>query len=265
MSGPGRISISYEERAGIVIPLAAGGGLPTHSHPQHQLAWAPDGVLTMEAGDFRWVVQRSRALWIPGGVEHGVLPGASGAMLSLYFEPDGCPLRWVSPTIVDATGLVGPLLSYLMELDGGIGTGDRRTRATAVLWDLLEPVPVATLPVILPDDPLALRVALAIRADPADARDLEEWGQEVGASARTLSRRFRAETGVSFASWRTLQRLDAALPLLGAGQPIARVARAVGYRTASAFVAAFRREIGTTPAAYFGASGAGAGEGLTPR
>ncbi|WP_237305516.1 helix-turn-helix domain-containing protein [Streptomyces sp. SAT1] len=58
---------------------------------------------------------------------------------------------------------------------------------------------------------------------------------------------------MGFASRRTLRRLDAALPLLGAGQPIARVARAVGYRTASAFIAAFRRELGTTPAAYFGA------------
>ncbi|MFB8278952.1 helix-turn-helix domain-containing protein [Nocardia colli] len=81
-------------------------------------------------------------------------------------------------------------------------------------------------------------------------------GRQVGASQRTLSRRFRAETGVSFESWRTFERLNAALPLLGAGLPISQVARSVGYRTASAFITAFRREIGTTPAAYFGGSGA---------
>jgi AraC-like DNA-binding protein len=259
-------TVDYAAHSSIVIPLEAGVGVPTHNHPQHQLTWSPTGLLTMVADNFRWVVQRSRALWVPGGVDHAVVPSSSRAMLSLYFEPADCPLRWTAPTCVDASGLVGPLLSHLVKLgtsaDTGTGadadtrTEDRRARATAVLWDLMTPMSVTMIPTILPTDPPALRVALAIRRNPADARDLADWGREVGASARTLSRRFRAETGVSFASWRTFARLNAALPLLGAGQPVARVARAVGYTTASAFITAFRREIGTTPVAYFAGSGA---------
>ncbi|MFD0294995.1 helix-turn-helix domain-containing protein [Streptomyces sp. NPDC059616] len=50
-----------------------------------------------------------------------------------------------------------------------------------------------------------------------------------------------------------LVRLQAALPALAAGEPLHRVSRGVGYGTVSAFVAAFRRETGTTPGAYFGA------------
>jgi len=42
-----------------------------------------------------------------------------------------------------------------------------------------------------------------------------------------------------------------ALPLLAAGRSVSQVASAVGYDTSSAFVAAFRRETGTTPGAYF--------------
>jgi AraC-like DNA-binding protein len=38
---------------------------------------------------------------------------------------------------------------------------------------------------------------------------------------------------------------------LGAKEPVADVARSVGYESASAFVAAFRRETGITPARYF--------------
>jgi AraC-like DNA-binding protein len=73
----------------------------------------------------------------------------------------------------------------------------------------------------------------------------------VGASGRTLAREFVAEAGVPFGRWRTLLRLQAALPLLAAGQPVSRVAGRVGYENPSAFVAAFRRQTGLTPAAYF--------------
>ncbi|MFI9848449.1 helix-turn-helix domain-containing protein [Nonomuraea sp. NPDC051941] len=45
-------------------------------------------------------------------------------------------------------------------------------------------------------------------------------------------------------------RLRAALPLLAEGQPVSRVAHSVGYATASAFLAAFRRTVGTTPRRY---------------
>jgi len=39
--------------------------------------------------------------------------------------------------------------------------------------------------------------------------------------------------------------------MLAAGQPVSAVAGRVGYETPSACVAAFRRETGYTPAAYF--------------
>ncbi len=85
-------------------------------------------------------------------------------------------------------------------------------------------------------------------------RSLPAWGRAVGAGARTLARVWLAETGTSFARWRTLLRMQAALPRLVAGVPVATVAHEVGYATASAFVAAFRRTTGVTPGSYFGRS-----------
>ncbi|MFI7004668.1 helix-turn-helix domain-containing protein [Nocardia sp. NPDC050175] len=246
--------LDYSAYPSIVIPLEATARVGLHSHPQHQLTWVPDGVLAMEVDAYRWIVQRSRALWIPGDTPHSVVPNSPVDMLSLFFDPAECPHRWDKPTVIDATGLVGPLLTYLVGLPNGADA--ERARANAVLWDLVKPMSVTTIPTILPTDPQARQVALAIKNDPTDSRGLEEWGRQVGASQRTLSRRFRSETGVSFESWRTFERLNAALPLLGAGLTVSQVARSVGYKTASAFITAFRREIGTTPAAYFGGSGA---------
>ena len=97
----------------------------------------------------------------------------------------------------------------------------------------------------------ARRVAEALRRDPSDKRTLAEWALIVNASERTLAREFTKDTGMSFGRWRTAIRLQAALPMLAAGDAVGRVAARVGYERPSAFVAAFRRELGVTPAAYF--------------
>lgn len=254
------MSLDAADYPSIVVALDARTSLASHVHPQHQLSWVPDGVLTVDTEDSRWIVQRTRGLWVPGGVAHAVTPSPAGRMLSLYFDPDSCPIGWSTPTVVDATGLVGPLLGYLSELDASEELP--RAHALTVLWDVLRPMTVTKIPTTLPRDPSALRVALEIRRDPAQDKALEHWGRWAGVSARTLSRRFRAETGVSFESWRTFERLNAALPLLAAGATVASAGRAVGYGTASAFIAAFKREVGVTPAGYFGRSDAD--PGLTP-
>jgi AraC-like DNA-binding protein len=102
-----------------------------------------------------------------------------------------------------------------------------------------------------PTGPLTGAIANKLRDDPADQRTLADWGRAVGASERTLARAFVTETRMPFGRWRTLLRLQAALPLLARGEPVARVAHRVGYETPSAFVAVFRRETGLTPATYF--------------
>jgi AraC-like DNA-binding protein len=116
----------------------------------------------------------------------------------------------------------------------------------------MTPLPVAAISVPMPADDRARRVAEALATDPGDQRTLAAWGRDVGASARTLARLFVAGTGMTFGRWRTSARLAAALPLLAAGTGTAAVARRVGYASPSAFVAAFRREVGTTPGEYFG-------------
>ncbi|MBF6329716.1 helix-turn-helix transcriptional regulator [Nocardia transvalensis] len=128
---------------------------------------------------------------------------------------------------------------------------DRRRRAEAVVFDLLEPVPVIPVGAPLPTDARARTVAEALLRDPADDRTLAQLAVGAAASPRTLARLFLAETGITFGQWRTQIRLAASLPLLAAGLPVARIAERVGYGTASAYVAAFRRAVGVSPGRYF--------------
>jgi len=228
--------------------MPAGRVFDWHTHADHQLAWAASGVLTVRIAAATWVLPPTRALWIPAGLPHETLSSGPATMRTLYIRPDRSPVGWTEPTPVGASLLLAELIGYLGSdaLDASA-----RARAEAVLADLLRPVAMATIDLRLPGDDRARQVALALLEHPADKRTLPEWGHEVGASARTLARGFLAGTGIPFGRWRTLLRLQTALPGLAAGEPVATLARRAGYDTASAFVAAFRRETGSTPAGYF--------------
>jgi len=229
------------------MAMAAGFWFEAHSHPQPQILWPARGLLGVAVGDDRWVLPPTRALWVPRDVVHRTGANRTAALHGVYLDAARCPVDWRRPTVL----AVGPLLA---ELFGHLSRDDltepARGRAEAVLLDLLDPLPSAPLTVRMPTDPRAALVAEALRDNPADQRGLAAIARATGTSARTLSRLFASQTGASFDRWRTGIRMWAALPMLADGEPVSRVAHAVGYATPSAFLAAFRRTVGTSPTAY---------------
>jgi AraC-like DNA-binding protein len=230
------------------FPMPAGTRFEWHAHSDHQLAWSPEGVLIVLTDSGTYILPRTRALWIPAGTPHETRASSSAVLRSAYVKPTRCPIRWADPAPVAVTPLVAELISHL-------GTAElparQRSGAEALLFELLTPIHTATLDVDIPADARAREVAEALLANPADDRTLGAWGRDVGASSRTLARAFLAETGLSFGRWRTLVRIQAALPYLADGAPVSLVAGQVGYGTTSAFVAAFRAHTGVTPGRYF--------------
>ncbi|MGW3935232.1 AraC family transcriptional regulator [Streptomyces sp. NBC_00024] len=229
------------------FPLSSGQWFDPHSHPQHQLAWTRRGVLGVAVGDAYWILPPTRALWLPAGVVHRTGATRDAVLCSLYLEPDRCGLDWAEPTPVGVDGLLAHLIAYLAREDLA---DDARLRAEAVVLDLLRPLPTTPIDVPYPVDDRLRAVADTLLADPADPRRLDAHARAVGVSRRTLTRLFVHDTGMNFDRWRTHVRLRAALSLLAEGQPVSRVAHTVGYATASAFLAAFRRTVGTSPGRY---------------
>jgi AraC-like DNA-binding protein/quercetin dioxygenase-like cupin family protein len=229
------------------FPLSSGEWIPAHRHPQHQLAWTRSGVLSVAVDDTYWVLPPTRALWLPAGVVHRTGATRDAVLCSLYLEPDRCGLDWAEPTAVGVDGLLAHLIAYLNRTDLA---DDVRLRAEPVVLDLLRPLPVTPIDVPQPVYERVCAVADALLADPADPRGLEAHARAVGVSRRTLTRLFVHDTGMSFDRWRTHMRLRTALSLLAEGQPVSRVAHTVGYATPSAFLAAFRRTVGTSPRRY---------------
>jgi hypothetical protein len=145
--------------------MVPGKTFDRHVHDEHQLAWASTGVLVIDAERGTWVLPPPRALWIPATVPHRVVASGRAEMRAVYVRPDRCPIDWPHPTPVAAEPLLAQLIRHLADVDINAA---RRTRAEAVLIDLLEPVPYAMIQAPVPDeDGPARDVAQALLAERA--------------------------------------------------------------------------------------------------
>jgi AraC-like DNA-binding protein len=225
-----------------------------------QLLFASRGMLTVHTDPGLWVVPAHQAVWIPAGVLHSI-EIAGGIFLRAVYLKESLGLRLpASCRVVE----ISPLLREVLRRAMRLGTLDRRIAAERhlldVLLDEITVLPLVPLDLPIPRDPRGARAAALIRDEPAAPHALADVARAAAASPRTLERLFRAETGLPFGVWRQRARLLRALQLLAAGDTVANVAGAVGYESTSAFVAAFRRALGTTPGRYFRKKAADPGE-----
>ncbi|QKW38838.1 AraC family transcriptional regulator [Actinomadura sp. NAK00032] len=220
-----------------------------HQHPdEHLITWSATATVSLRTGERDWLVPPTHALWIPAGCPHRFEVSRAGYGYAVVLSRNGCPITWAEPTGV----LVTPLLRELIvHLDGGAARA--RAAAESLLLALLEPVPSTAFHVPIPEDPRVRTIAEALLADPADPRDLAAWAHATSTGVRTITRLFDRETGMTFAQWRTLVRVRAALTHLARGKSVGATARAVGYRKPGAFAEAFHRVTGQHPSIYQGA------------
>ena len=90
-----------------------------------------------------------------------------------------------------------------------------------------------------------------MRDNPGEAWSSARAALAANISERTLNRRFRQQTTLSWSEWVRRARLMEALVRLARGEPVLRVALDLGYGSHSAFTAMFRRVMGVSPSDYF--------------
>jgi AraC-like DNA-binding protein len=218
-----------------------------HKHPRAQLLHAIAGVMRVATQRALFIVPPGTGLWVPAGMSHVTRMPTGLALRALFLREDAAEAGPDAVTVVAISPLLRELILAACE-QPVMWDEDGPVRHVAALA-LHEISHAATRPISVPAcrDPRLLRVAEALLADPADTRGLEAFAAVAGASARTLARLFRRETGMSFQAWRRQLRLTEGLAALAQGAAPARVAAAVGYSSGPAFGAAFRAVFGTTP------------------
>lgn len=231
--------------------ISAGCAVRQHNHPRGQLLWAMSGILRVVSGSNIWLVPPSHAVWIPGGVEHQVTIEAEARMLNIYVDPSR-PVREDLRAarrcaVLLLTPLAREMILRLGESDTSAPFDDRLLRFCGVLLDELEILAEAPLDLPGGQDERLTRVTRHLICHPDEPRQLAELSQIAGASPRTLERLFRAETGLSFRQWRAKLRLLSAIEALNRGESSTTIAFSLGYKSPSAFIAAFRAAFGTSP------------------
>ena len=222
-----------------------------HWHRWNQLAYATSGVVTVTTAQDIWVVPPQRAVWIPARIEHDIRTTGSVSMRNTYIGQREVPWLPSNCCVVTVTPLLRELISRAANFRQWYELNGHQERIMTLLLDEIKELPLMPLHLPEPNDSRLKTIAALIRQDPADRRTLEEWGRKVGASSRTLSRLFLADTGMTFRHWQRQARLVDGLIRLAKRQSVTEVALELGYESPSAFIAMFRRALGVTPGQYF--------------
>lgn len=239
--------------------IPPGYRFPSHSHPWHQLIYAISGSLVVEAAHQRVVCGPEQAVWIPTGTVHAVASRYGAQFRSLYLRTSvgrGMAARYA---LLQVSALLRELIREAAWLGeqrvAGVATLAYTQRVHGLILDQLPRLERVQAPLPWPQSPMLRKLCEAIDRAPADADDIATWGARLGASERTLTRRFQAELGMNFREWKRRLRLFKSMELLGAGMSVTATALELGYGSPSAFSYMFTREMGCSPKTYRAAPG----------
>ena len=230
---------------------STGYRIEPHQHGWHQFLYATSGAMTVSTGQSSWMIPTGRAVVIPAGCTHAIRMWGSVEMRTLYLSPALTGFEVTGCRVVEVAPLLRELILRTVERIGLDSRAAHDSRLIGLLEDEIktamaeaEDSPL-TLP--LPGDERALALARCVLEKPGISDSVDELVKQHGVARRTLERRFRDETGMSFGMWRQKVRLLDSIRLLAEGKSVTDAALDCGYSSVSAFIAAFKGTYGYTP------------------
>ena len=210
------------------------------------LLWA-DEPLVVHSRAGAWAVPLGRMVWLTAWTRFRLQAEVPVVANALLLDPARARAVTRRSAVLD-----DDLLAALVRHAAGPASLRAGAAADRRLFTvLLDRIGAArALPLLVPA-PVEGRLARVVNAGTqlADglAPSIADLASSLGASRKTVERAFARDVGLTVGRWRQQVRLTRAVTLLSQGRRVADVAREVGYRTPSAFVAAFRKAMGTTP------------------
>jgi AraC-like DNA-binding protein/quercetin dioxygenase-like cupin family protein len=222
-----------------------------HCHNKHQLIYAIQGVMVVNAAFSQWTVPPSRGIWMPSGQVHAVRCVGPVQMRSVYVRPDVELELPREPKAVSISPLLSELIKACVAISEPYAENSREARVMNLILDELKVLPALPLHLPQPADPRIHAICSTLQQDPGDGSTLADWSARLHLDEKTIQRLFQNGTGMTFGQWRQQARLLLALERIAVGEKIIDVAGQLGYESPSAFSTMFKKQFGMTPSQFF--------------
>lgn len=221
-----------------------------HTHDWGQFVYACKGVLVVSTPFNRYVVPPEQGVWILPGVEHEVTALSDVQLTSFYFDNKFLNELPAKCCVLKVNNFLKALIKEANNIDKNYQWDSADGRLLHLVLDKLSQAPCEVLQVPYPKDARLLAVFFQINNAPDNNNTLTQWGKVVGASARTLSRLFKKETGMKYSEWRQRLNIQIAITQLSLGNSVHSVSLHLGYESPSSFIYMFKNKVGVTPSYY---------------
>lgn len=226
---------------------------PPHSHHRAELVYVRSGTVCVTIDGAMFIVPSQCAILIAPDTVHEVRMLSDAHLLTTYLA-----VPRDKPGLACGNLLVSDLLRELMhaavDLPVAYDRGGREERimdliAEEVAWLTAKP-DTLTLQTPVPTNPRLVRLCREILRELDRGWTIDDAAEVAGMGRRTFTRAFKREVGISFNTWRSRARLNAAVCRLKAGASITSVALEAGYSNPSAFATMFKRCLGVPPSHF---------------
>ncbi|WP_244493105.1 MULTISPECIES: helix-turn-helix domain-containing protein [unclassified Aureimonas] len=214
-----------------------------HSHRRAQFLHCVQGFMTARVPGTSFIIPSGHGLVIAPDLPHAVKAHGPVRMWSVYAEPEACgEPAWDGARVVQASRLLCACLEALVK-EPAEGGSERADHLSALVLGEIAAAEPGRLALPEPAERRIQSLCRELSAQPATDLDIDAWADRLGMSRRTLTRRFRTETGMSFVEWRRRLRVAHVMRLKAEGERLEDIAERVGYRSVSALRAALREAL----------------------
>jgi len=221
-----------------------------HKHNWDQLIYALEGVLEIETENGNYIIPSHQAVWIPSNTLHSISTINGACLRSVHITTGIIKAFSDDIKVLKVNQLAKALISVACSFNFDTTMSEEELRLLQVLVDQINNFKETALRLPLSNDPLLLPILEWQQLYPDENRNLNYWSKALGASNKTISRRFETELGMSFTIWREQLKLHKAIHWLNEKRPVTQIAIDLGYQSLSAFIHMFKKNMGETPGKF---------------
>lgn len=205
-----------------------------HSHRRGQFLYGNSGYMTVMTEEGAFMLPSGYAILLAPDLPHAVETFGKTEMHSVYIEESALRGDWDRTRILKVSPLLDASIQALAREPLLYDEDGRGQHLSALILDEIRLADEQPFAVPLPAERQLRKLCRNLLDDPGLDLTIDDWADEVGMSRRTMTRKFRQETGMSFIEWRQRLRISHVMQRRAEGMPLAAASVEAGYQSASA-------------------------------